>query len=143
MMKRPGKLIERGFNLIELMVALVIVGALTAIVVPQYRNYVVRSRLTEAFAALGAVQLTAEQFWSNNRTYVGLTPLPTDTSHFSYALSGASSSAYTVTATGLGELDGFAFTINQSATRATTSVPTGWTANNGCWVDHADGSCTQ
>ncbi len=35
------------------------------------------------------------------------------------------------------------FTLNQNGVRATTSVPSGWTANSGaCWVREQGGSCS-
>ncbi len=132
-----------GFSLIELLVALVISATLLAIVLPQYQSYVLRSRTTEAFTALAGVQLVAEQYWSNNRSYAGLTPLPTATENFTYALTTGTASAYKVTATGIGKMDGFSYTIDQTGTRATPGAPSGWTTSTSCWVDRKDGSCTQ
>jgi type IV pilus assembly protein PilE len=138
----------RGFSLIEILVAVAIVGILTAIAIPAYGSYVLRTRLTEAFAGLAGVQPNAEQYWANQRTFVGLdteTPsrMPPTSSNFTYALSNASASSYTVTATGQGPAAGFVYTIDQSGARATTSVPTGWTASTSCWVDRKGGLCTQ
>lgn len=139
---------QTGVTLIELMVAVAIVGILSAVALPVYRDYVTRGRLTEGFSALAAVQPNLEQFWSNNRTFAGYdvppTTFPANTSNFSYALSGATNAAYTVTATGAGPLLGFVFTINQQGARTTTNVPTGWSgAGSTCWVDRRSGSCTQ
>ena len=44
---------QQGFSLIELMIAIVIVGIITAVAIPSYRDYVTRSRVPEATAALG------------------------------------------------------------------------------------------
>ena len=132
-----------GFTLIEVMITVVIIGILTAIAVPSYSSYLLRARLTEAFTGLAGVQTSAEQYWSNQHSFAGFDQLPPNSSNFSFALSGATDSAYTVTATGSGPAAGFIYTINQSGARATTRVPTGWTTNANCWVDHKDGSCTQ
>ena len=138
---------NRGFTLIEVMITIAIIGIVSAIAIPSYRDYVIRGRLAEAFSALGAVQPSAEQFWSNNRSFVGFDTLsnefPRNTATFSYALSGATASAYTVTATGLGNASGFVYTIDQQGNRATTGVPSGWAANAGCWVDRRGGTCSQ
>jgi type IV pilus assembly protein PilE len=138
---------NRGFTLIEVMITIVIVGILSAIALPNYRDYVTRGRLAEAFSTLAAVQPSAEQYWSNYRKFDGFdgaaNGFPADTTNFTYALSGATTAGYTVTATGRAQAAGFVYTIDQQGNRATTGVPTGWTANAGCWVDRRGGQCSQ
>jgi type IV pilus assembly protein PilE len=138
----------RGFSLMEILVALAIVGVLTAIAVPAYSGHVVRTRLTEAFAGLAGIQPNAEQFWANNRTFAGLdqespSRMPANSANFTYALSNATASTYTVTATGRGPAAGFTFTIDQGGSRATTAVPSGWTSSSTCWIDRKGGLCVQ
>lgn len=135
--------LQRGFTLIEIMVAIAIIGILSAIAVPMYSDYIIRARLTEAFTGLASVPAQAEQYWSNNRSFEDFDRLPADTGNFTYALSNDTATTFTVTATGVGKVDGFVFTINQGGARATTAVPEGWTLNGSCWVDRKDGSCTQ
>lgn len=142
------KPMQRGFSLIEILVAVAIIGILTAIAVPAYSGYVLRTRLAEAFAGLAGFQPQAEQFWSNNRTFDGLdteTPsrMPVASANFSYALSNATASTYTLTATGKGPASGFTFTIDQNGSRASTAVPSGWTKSTSCWVDRKEGACVQ
>ena len=133
----------RGFTFIELMVTVAIVSILTAVALPAYSSYVTRSRLSEAFTALAGVQLNAEQYWDSNHSYIAFARLPPTTANFSYALSAASDASFTVTAKGLGKLDGFLYTVDQSGGRATPGVPTGWTPSTTCWVDRKSGECTQ
>ena len=140
------KRMQRGFTLIEVLITVVIVGILTAVAVPAYSDYVLRGRLTDAFTALGGVQPVAEQYWANGRTYDtqagSAFPLPRDTANFTYALSNAGVSSYTVTATGRAKMSGFVFTIDQNGTRATTAAPDGWGTSTSCWVDHKGGACS-
>jgi type IV pilus assembly protein PilE len=139
---------QHGFSLIEIMVAVAIIGILTAIAVPAYSGYVLRTRLTEAFAGLGAVQPSAEQYWSNKNTFVDFdtevpSRMPPDSANFTYKLSGATASAYTVTAKGQGAAANFVFTIDQSGNRATTAAPDGWGTSTSCWVGAKGGMCVQ
>ncbi|WP_296001347.1 type IV pilin protein [Rugamonas sp.] len=140
------KRIKNGFTLIELMVTVAIVGILMAVAVPAYSDYVTRGRLTEAFSSLGAAQPAAEQFWSNTRSYVNFDTsngFPQATPNFTYAMSGASTSGYLITATGTGKANGFVYTIDQNGNHTTTGAPTGWGTSGTCWVDHKGGACSQ
>jgi type IV pilus assembly protein PilE len=139
---------QAGFSLIEIMIAVVIIGILTAVALPSYNGYMMRARLTEAFTGLAGVQPRLEQHWSNTRSYAGfdavaLGLMPKNSEHFTFALSSATASAYVVTATGQGSADGFVYTIDQNGNRATTSVPDDWTDSETCWVDRAEGTCAQ
>ena len=60
---------ERGFTLIELMIAVAIIGILAAIALPAYQDYVREARRTEAQADMMDIQLQAEKYRANNTTY--------------------------------------------------------------------------
>ena len=60
---------EQGVTLIELVVAVVIVGILASIAVPSYRNYVLRANRTEGRAALLALATAQEKFYLQCNTY--------------------------------------------------------------------------
>lgn len=137
---------QAGFTLIEIMIAVVVIGILTAVALPSYNGYLMRARLTEAFSGLAGVQPRMEQHWANTRSYAGfdaaeLKLMPKNSEHFTFTLSSGTESAYVVTATGKGGASGFVFTIDQNGNRATTAVPAGWTANAACWVDRKEGKC--
>lgn len=55
-----------GFSLIELMVAVLVVGILTAIAVPTYQNSVRKARRTEARSALVDLQAREERYFSTH-----------------------------------------------------------------------------
>lgn len=138
----------RGFTLIELLVVMAIISIITAIAVPQYAEYVTRSKLAEASATLSEHRVRMEQYFQDNRTYVGacaantVAPLPTGR-YFTYACSNLTATTFTVTATGIAAqgTNAFVFTIDQVNARATTGVPDGWTVNSNCWVTKKSGAC--
>ena len=129
------------------MITVAIIGILAAVALPSYSDYVRRGRITEAVSGLSDMRVKMEQYFQDNRTYVGacvagtVAPLPTATAYFGYSCTNAAST-YTVTATGASSMAGFVYTIDQANARATTQLPTGWSGTgNACWVLKKDGSC--
>jgi type IV pilus assembly protein PilE len=137
-----------GFTLIELIVTVAIIAILAAIAIPSYSQYVLRANVSEAVAGLSDMRVKLEQYFQDQRTYVGacangtVAPLPAGR-NFTFTCPVLGATAYTVNATGIAgtNMQGFVYTIDQANTRATTSVGGGWN-NQGCgWVLKKDGSC--
>ncbi len=59
----------RGFSLVELMIVVVIVGILSAVAIPSFQGYLMKSRTTEATEFLGVIRLSEESFRSEFGTY--------------------------------------------------------------------------
>ncbi|MDH5343365.1 MAG: prepilin-type N-terminal cleavage/methylation domain-containing protein, partial [Betaproteobacteria bacterium] len=97
---------ENGFTLIELLIVIAIIGVIAAIAVPQYSDYLTRSKLAEATGTLSEHRVRMEQYFQDNRTYVGactagtVAPLPTGR-YFVYDCGVPTPTTYTVTATGV------------------------------------------
>jgi type IV pilus assembly protein PilE len=141
---------HHGFTLIELMITVAIVAILSAIAIPQYSEYVMRSRITEATMALSDQRLKMERYFQDNRVYNGVppacapntvAPTPTASAHFNFACNVLSANTYIVIATGFGPMTGFTYDVNDANTRRTTAAPAGWTLSATCWVLKKDGSC--
>jgi type IV pilus assembly protein PilE len=139
-----GSARESGFTLIELMVVVAIVGILAAIALPSYRDYVIRSRIAEATSGLAAKRVRMEQFYDNNRTYVGAPDCAADATtskNFTFSCSAVAANTYTLQALGSGQMVGFTFTVDQANARSTPAAPAGWVTSATCWITRKDGSC--
>lgn len=125
----------KGFTLMELMVAVAIVGILAAISYPSYTEYVARSNRTEGQRELLRIANLMEQHFLDNRTYTSdLTKLGLNEStyitepnkYYSIDAKNVSSSGYTLTATAQGNqatLDSNCLTlsINQTGKKSAAS----------------------
>lgn len=139
---------QRGITLIELMIVVVIVGILTAIAVPAYRQYVLRAGRGEARAFLLDAAARQERFFSNNNTYAddlanlnygsstpasenGLYQLSVDTTAAAPA-----AVDFTITATAIGtqtqDRACATLTITNDGTRGATDIG-GADARDVCW----------
>ena len=65
----------QGVTLMELMIVVIIVGVLTAIAFPNYREFVARAKRAEAKAALLKVATNQEKFYLQNQRFGTLAEL--------------------------------------------------------------------
>jgi type IV pilus assembly protein PilE len=157
---------QQGFTLIELMITMVIIAVIAAIALPNYTDYITRSKFTEAHGQLADLRVKMEQYYMDNRRYSstagggtcgiagGNTPTTQGTKYFTYSCASTSPNAagdqqYTLTATGAAAqgLGGIAFTVthaNAKGTTVTASTPMaekGYATNASCWVMKKPGQC--
>jgi len=140
-----------GFSLIELMIAVVIAGILASVAYPSYVDYVRKSKLPEATSTLATMRVKAEQYFADNRTYVGMeancAAWSGSPQYFGYACGTPTASAYTFTASGAAtDVLGFSYTIDQDNTRSSTiasPAPTAWRTGGTltCWVTDKGQTC--
>ena len=134
----------RGFTLIEIMIVVAIVGILAAVAVPAYTDYVKRAKIADATSNLSTKRVQMEQFFQDNRTYVGATACndtPSVSQNFDFSCTTATATAFTLQALGKSGMTGFTYTIDQTGAKKTTAVPSGWTSSTTCWVTKKNGDC--
>jgi type IV pilus assembly protein PilE len=136
---------QNGFTLIEVMITIAIVGILASIAIPQYTDYVTRSRLVEAQSKLSDTRVRLEQFFVNNRTYVGFTctQAAVANENFSIACTTQTANTFTITATGSNKMSGFSFTLDDLNQKTSAVTASGWSnpSPNNCWVSKKPNIC--
>lgn len=136
-----------GFSLIELMVAVAIVGFLAAVAYPSYTGFVREARRGEAMKELYKYANLQEQFFLDNNTYTATigalegttdTTFTTESGLYSISAAAPTTSTFTLTATPVSsasqadDSDCQSFTINQAGTR-TAANSGGTDTTTTCW----------
>lgn len=142
-----------GFTLIEVMIVVAIIGILATVGYPAYTDYLRRGKIAEAISTLADARAKLEQYFLDNRTYVGAdaanmpcnpTVLNSGKKNFTYACNNLGVGAYDLVATGQANegMTAFTYTINQANVRTSTVTGlSGWTGNATCWVTKKGGVC--
>lgn len=144
---------QAGFTLIELMIAVTVLGILSAIAYPLYTEFVQRSRIADATSRLNDFRTRMEQFFQDNRTYANAgncgvpDPAANPSDSFQLVCNGASATGYTVNANGLAGkgMGAFNYRLTVAAagvTRATIGAPAGWVKPATCWAIRKNGDCS-
>ena len=145
---------SRGFTIIEVMIVVVIIAILASVAIPSYVDYITRSKIQEATSTLLSQRVKMEQFFQDQRTYVGacaggtVAPLPQGLKYFTITCNALTAAGYSIQAQGNcgagvdASMCGFTYTIDQANNRITVAVPAGWTLPAGnCWVTKKGGTC--
>ncbi|VFQ47283.1 type IV pilin protein [Desulfoluna butyratoxydans] len=137
---------NKGFTLIELMIVVAIIGILAAVAIPNFRNYQLKSKESEAKVNLAAIAVAQEAYFAEYDGYVTLAANPAGTAsgakrtwsptaagyaaigfapkdsnvYFTYQTTAATAIAFTATATG--NLDGSGSGDNVWSVSNTSSV---------------------
>jgi type IV pilus assembly protein PilE len=141
--------VARGFTIIEVLTVVAIVGILAAIALPNYADYVTRSKIIEATTALSDFRTRMEQFFLDNRTYAAgcadvLTKIKQPKA-FTVDCPTNTAATYEVRALGNAAegMNLFDYRINELNAKRTAGLPLTWgAAAANCWSTRKDGTCS-
>ncbi len=149
MNRKPPFRLQAGFTLIEVMIAVAIIGILAAVAYPSYRDYIVRGSLVDATNGLASVRAQMERHFLDNRTYAtingfttpcaavdaGGTDAPRRFGAFLVSCSGnPTATTFTLQAVGTGSVSAFTYTITEADVRATTATAYGYPTCTSAWI---------
>lgn len=107
---------RRGISLTEVIIVTVVVSIVAGIAVPAYLKSSEQSRENKAAVTLRALRTAQEQLFVKNRVYAtDIADLgfdPTQSDDFNYAISGVTSTEYTISATRVGG-PSYSLSVNQ------------------------------
>lgn len=132
---------QKGFTLVELVIVVAIIAILAAVAIPSYRQYVVKAHRTDARRALLDLAGRQERYFYSHNTYadtlakLSLSSSTVDGGFYTVAVSAASDTDFTLTATAIGRQQRYdADCQTLTVTKAGTRQSTGSTDNNPqCW----------
>lgn len=130
-----------GFTLVEILIAVGIVGILTAIAYPSYQQYVLKSRRTDALSTLSQNQIILERCYAQNFAYntacaaLPSFPQTSPQGFYSISLSNLSATTYTLTAVPLGTQlkDTTCATMSVNQANVKTAMDSSAVSQSKCW----------
>lgn len=98
---------SRGYSLVELAIVVVVIAILSAIALPTYRKYVLKSHRTDATHTLQDLASREENYYFSNNGYTStLSDLNSSSvaagNYYTVSIASASSTDYTVSAAAIG-----------------------------------------
>ncbi|MFZ6040912.1 type IV pilin protein [Vibrio natriegens] len=128
-----------GMTLIELLIAVVIVGIISAIAYPSYTNHVIKSHRTVALSDISRIQLALETSydggydWSSIISGGNCSICDSANDRFTFSIVSSATTAYTITATAKSDLGQDEDSCFPSGVNALNLTATNVESPSKCW----------
>ena len=130
-----------GFTLIEAVITVLVMSILCAFAMNSYSSYVKRARAVDALEQLNQFRTHMEKAFQDNGNYgAGACAVSLPTGVVNFALScdlAQNGQAFIAKATGLANMAGYIFSINEQGTRRTEAFPAAAVPAD-CWMVEKD-----
>lgn len=139
----PG---QRGFTMLEIIIAMAIIGLLAMTAIPSYQRYLLQGKLSDGIGELVYLSTLLEKFYLDNRHYAASNgedcAIGENHSNEYFAincqLSDTQAQTYLLTATSLDNQ--ISYSLDQQGSRRTLRFPEVGNKDQ-CWVKDNSGSC--
>ncbi len=128
-----------GMTLIELLIAVVIVGIIAAVAYPSYTNHVIKSHRTVALSDISRIQLALETSyddgydWSSIISGGNCSICDSENDRFTFSIVSSAATAYTITATAKSDLGQDGDSCFPSGVNALKLTATNVESPSACW----------
>jgi Tfp pilus assembly protein PilE len=130
-----------GFTLVEAVITLLVMSILCAFAVNSYSSYAKRARAVDALEQLDQFRTHMEKAFQDNGNYGAgacAVNLPTGVNNFAFSCQLAQNGqAFAAKATGLANMAGYLFSINEQGFRRTEAFPAAAVPAD-CWMVEKD-----
>ncbi len=130
---------QQGFTLIELMIVVAIIGALSAAAIPAYQNYLTKTEAASAAATMKSIITPAELFYQEKGTANAVSVADLGTTSTANKLGVITSTTGTSGAVNLIFTFGSNSSINNDTLTFTRDPSTGWSCSQSTNVPEFDG----
>jgi type IV pilus assembly protein PilE len=127
-----------GFTLMELMIAVAVVGILAAVAFPSYQSQVIKTRRSDGKAALMSAAAKQEQYYLDNKTYADTlaklnVAAASPEGYYQIRITASSATAFTLQAAPQGSQTSDTICGNLTLNNLGTKTESGSGTVNDCW----------